>query len=69
MPVSGFMALLQLWSMLLSMAPDTAEGREDRAVQSWPCPSLSATLEELVLPPHQLQHSGEQVLHLTWAAH
>lgn len=25
-PMSGFMALMELWSMLMSMAPDSTEG-------------------------------------------
>lgn len=42
-PMSGFIALLQLQSMLMSGDAVTTKSQEDRAVQSWTCPSLTAT--------------------------
>lgn len=34
--------LKQSWSLLMSMAPETTNDREDGTVQScWPCPSLT----------------------------
>lgn len=32
--MSGFMILMQLWSLLISMAPDTTKDRKDMAVQN-----------------------------------
>lgn len=32
--MSGFMVLMQLWSLLISMAPDTTKDRKDMAVQN-----------------------------------
>ena len=49
-PMSRFMALMQSWSLLMSMAPDTTKGKEDWAVQSSPRSSLTVTLGGLVLP-------------------
>lgn len=60
--MSGPMALLQLWSVLLTMSPDTTKGREDRPTQSRRCPSLAATLERAGSAPHPVQYSREQVL-------
>ena len=57
------MALLQPWSVVMSVALDTSEGQEDKAVQSWPCLSLAAKLGRTGPAPHWLKHSGEQVLH------
>lgn len=51
-PVSGFIALLQPWSVMF-MATDIIEGQEGRAVQSWSCPSLTAALGRTDTP-HQL---------------
>lgn len=47
---------------LALVAPDTTEGREDRAVQSWPRPSLTATLGRIGPAPHQLHHLVEWIL-------
>lgn len=62
------MALPQPWSVLMAMVPVTAEGREDRAAQSWPLPSLAATLRKLDFSPHRPQIKTEQVLNLSWTA-
>ena len=55
-PMSRFMAVMQPLSGLMSEAPDTTKGREDRAVQSWSCPSLAVTLGRAGSAPHQLKH-------------
>lgn len=47
--MAGFMVLVQLLSMLMSLAPDIT-----RSVQSWPCPSLAAPLRRTVCVPHGL---------------
>lgn len=47
--MSRFMALTQLCSLMIFMAPDATKGREDRAVQSWSHISLLATLAERIL--------------------
>lgn len=39
--MSGSMSLL--WSVLMTMVPDTTEGLENRTAQSWLCPPLTAT--------------------------
>lgn len=57
-PMSGFMALMQPQSLYMSMAPDTTKDWKDRAVQSWPHPSLAAALGR----------TQDGVLHLIWAA-
>lgn len=38
--MSAPVALLQPWSVLMSLAPVTIEGPEVRAALSWICPSL-----------------------------
>lgn len=55
-------------AVLMSVAPDTTKGQEDRDVQSWSCLSLTAVLGRTGPAYHWLKHSGERVLHLTWAA-
>lgn len=47
--MSASMALLQLESMWMSMAPVTTEGHKDRAAQSWSRPSLAAALGRAAL--------------------
>lgn len=67
-PMSGFMALMPLRSLLISLVPDTSKGRKDKVVQCWSLPSLDATLGRIGPLGHQLKHSGERALLLTWAA-
>lgn len=45
---------------LLPVASDTAKDLEDRAIQSWPCPSLTAILGRTGPAPHCLKDSGER---------
>lgn len=66
--MSGFRALMEPKSPLMSVAPDTTKGRKDRAVQNWPHPSPTATLGRTDPAPYQLNHSGKRVLYVTWAA-
>lgn len=40
-------------------------GPHSGAVQSWHCHSLAAAFRRANSTSHQLQHSGEQILHLT----
>lgn len=68
-PRSGIVALLQLWTVLMFLAPDITEGLEDRAVQSWFHPSLAAAIGRNCPAFHQLKHSGQQVPHFAGAAH
>lgn len=42
--MSGFLALMQSLSVLMSETPDTTKGREDRGVQSCLSTSLATTL-------------------------
>lgn len=58
-PMSGFMALKQLLSMLMSLAPDDTKGQKVRGVSIGPLPSLAATIGRTGPAPHQLKHSGE----------
>lgn len=48
------LALLQLQSVLLSMAPITTESSDEKAAQSCPCPSFTAELGKTSSVPHQL---------------
>lgn len=58
---SWSMALLQLWSVLMSVGPDTTEVLEDKALQLWPCPLMdSNTSENWSCPRHTLNTSGEK---------
>lgn len=66
--MSGSLALMQPQTVLISMAPDTTEGREKSVVQSCPSTSQAATLRRTGLAPHWLKQPGERVLYLTWAA-
>lgn len=51
--MSGFMVLMQLWSLLISMAPDTTKDRKDMSVQNCPCPTLvAASLGRTGPAPH-----------------
>lgn len=61
-------ALMKLQSLLMSMAHDTTQGREYRAAQSWPLPSLTLTLGRTGPACHWLKHPREKILHCTWAA-
>lgn len=47
--MSASMALLQLESVWMSVAPVTTEGHKDRAAQSWSLPSLAAALGRAAL--------------------
>lgn len=67
-PIAGFMSLTQPRSVLMSEAPDTAKDEEDRAVQSWLCPSLAVAPERTGPTPYQLKRSGDTALHLTLEA-
>lgn len=61
-PMSGSVALLQLWSVLMPEAATTTEGQEDGTAQNWPFPSLTRTglapggRRESWPCPHQLPH-------------
>lgn len=45
---------------LSPVASDTAKVLEDRAIQSWPCPSLTTILGRPGPDPHCLKPSGER---------
>lgn len=66
--MSGFVALMQPRTVLISMAPDTTEGREERAVQTCLRTSQAATLGRTGLAPHLWKQPGDRVLYLTLAA-
>ena len=55
--MSGSMALLLSQYVLMSVTPDTTEGREDRAIQSWSCPSPCACALENRPETSHGQHS------------
>ena len=65
-PTSGFMALMQLSSALMFLAPEPPKA--ERIVLNRTGPALAAALGRAGPAPHLLKHSGERVLHLTWAA-
>lgn len=62
------MAVWQLGSALMFLAPVTTEEGRGLYRVSWSCPLLAAALRRNVLARLQLQHYGEQTLHLIWAA-
>lgn len=56
--------LKQPWSLLMSMAPHTIKGREDRAVENYPDTLLlTVTIGRHGPDPHLLKLS-EEILHL-----
>lgn len=52
--------------ILMSVAPVTTKGREDRHEQSWAHPSMAIPLGRTDPAPHWLKHLKEQVLCLAW---
>lgn len=62
------MAIWQLGSALMSLAPVTTKERLGLYRVSWSCPSLAAALRKNVLARLRLQWFGEHTLHLIWAA-
>lgn len=50
------------------VTPIITEDREDQAAQSCPHPSLVPALGRTGPASHELQHMGDQTLHLAWAA-
>ena len=50
--LSEFMALLQLPSLVRSVAPVATESSEDRTAKIWLCPSLTTTFGRVGPAPH-----------------
>lgn len=67
--VPGSVSLPYPQSVLMSVALVTTEDNEDRAAGSWSRPLLATALGKIGPDPHQLQHSREGSLNLTWTAH
>ena len=65
-PMSRITILVQLRSLLMSVAPEITKGEVDGTIQTSPHPSLAATLGRAGPAPHRLKHSGERILHFTW---
>lgn len=51
--IAGCVALSQLGSVLMSVAPVIMDGQEDRAAQSWSCPLLTAAPREQFMTGQQ----------------
>lgn len=67
-PKSGFMALRQLQFLLISQAPDTTEGQENGAAQSWPQSSLAEALRRKASSYTSPGHNRADPVHRAWVS-